>query len=62
MRLHSSLIEKLIRVYSTYGGHREEKKLREELLKLDVSTYSRESGEKILVETAELQKAATKLT
>lgn len=58
MKLHSTLIEKLVRVYHTYGGHREEKKLREELAKLDVSVYTRESGQQILVEAEALKKAS----
>lgn len=58
MRLHKTLVDKLIRVYTTYGGHREEKKLREELAKLDVAIYRRESGEQILVEAEELKKAS----
>lgn len=56
MKLHHTLIERLIRVYTTFGGYRDEHKLREELAKLDLSEYTRQSGDTILVETAELQK------
>lgn len=55
MRLHGSVIEKLLRVYETYGGHRNETKLRNALDEIDLSEYERQStGEKILVLTEEL--------
>lgn len=56
MRLHSTLIEKLVRVFTTYGGHKDEKKLREELSKIDIGTYTRMSGETILVDSSDLTK------
>lgn len=56
MKAHGTLIEKLVRIYSTYGGHREDIKLRAELANLDLSVYTRENGQTILVETAELNK------
>ena len=56
MKMHGTLIERLLKLYSAYGGHREDTKLREELMKLDVVEYERQTGEKILVEAAELRK------
>jgi hypothetical protein len=59
MKLHYTLVDKLVKIYSTYGGHREEVKLREELAKLNVIIYERQTGEKILVEEADLRKAVS---
>lgn len=56
MKLHSTLIDRFIRVFTTYGGHKDEKKLREELSRIDIGTYTRSSGETILVEASELSK------
>tara|TARA_B100000214_G_C23902708_1_gene597308 strand:+ start:112 stop:306 length:195 start_codon:yes stop_codon:yes gene_type:complete len=44
MKLHPTVVEKLIRVYTTYGGHREETKLRSELLRLDLTSYTQQAG------------------
>jgi len=58
MKLHSSVVEQLIRLYATYGGHREELKLKNELSKVDLSVYEQQTGEKqlVLVLTEELQR------
>ena len=60
MKLHHTLVEKLVRIYTTYGGYREEHRLRDALGKLDLSEYQRQSGETILVETSELKKQTGK--
>lgn len=57
MKLHSTVIEKLINIYETYGGHRNEARLKSELLRLDLSEYARQNGEKILVTTEDLDRA-----
>ena len=57
MRLHDTVIERLIRLCDNYGGHREQIKLREELNKIDLSEYTQNSGSTVLVLTDELQKA-----
>lgn len=57
MRLHDTVVEKLIRLCDNYGGHREQTKLREEISKLDLSEYSQNSGNKVLVLTEQLQRA-----
>ena len=59
MRLHISTIEKLIRTYENYGGHRNEQKLKSALAELDFSEYERGSGEKILVLTEDLVREQT---
>ena len=58
MKLHSTVIEKLLRIYSTYGGFREEHRLQAELEKLDLSEYNRQTGpkDKILVLTEDFVK------
>ena len=56
MRLHITAIEKLLRAYDTYGGHRGEKKLRNALEQLDFSTYERENGETIRVDSSDLSR------
>jgi len=43
MKLHSTVVDKLLKIYDIYGGHREEVKLREELLKLDVAMYEQQN-------------------
>ena len=45
MRLHVSVIEKLIQIYMNYGGFKDERKLREQLLHLDFTPYARQSTE-----------------
>ena len=59
MKLHQSLVDKLVRVFTTYGGYREETRLKNELANLDISVYERATGESILVETQELKKKTT---
>ena len=58
MKLHASVIEQLIRLYATYGGHREETRLKNELSKVDLSIYEQQTGDKqsVLVLTEELQR------
>ena len=57
MHLHQTVIEKLIKLCDNYGGHREQKKLRAELLKLELSEYTQTSGHKVLVLSEELERA-----
>ena len=57
MYLHQTVIEKLIKLCDNYGGHREQKKLRSELSKLNLSEYVLTSGNKVLVLSDELEKA-----
>ena len=60
MKLHYTLVEKLISVYQQYGGHREEKKLREELQKLNISVYQQQSSKEVAVLTEDLKKHTRK--
>ena len=54
MKLHETLIERIISLSETYGGHRNERRLKEELKKLNISVYVRQTGarrgEQVLVD------------
>lgn len=54
MKLHATVIDKIVHLYETYGGHRNESKLRSMVAELDLSEYERQSGEKVLVMTDQL--------
>ncbi len=57
MKLHATTIERLARVFSVYGGHREEWRLKHELSKIDLTVYSQQStGQDVLVPTDEIKK------
>ena len=43
MRLHGTALDELIRIFTTYGGHREESKLLEVLAKIDFTVYEQQS-------------------
>ena len=51
MKLHNTLVEHLIKIFEINSGWPEQRKLREALASLKVSTYKRNSGEEVLVET-----------
>tara|TARA_Y100000592_G_C5394560_1_gene279928 strand:+ start:750 stop:929 length:180 start_codon:yes stop_codon:yes gene_type:complete len=57
MKLHHSVVERLLKIYDTYGGYRENTRLKKELVELDLSVYQQQTGDKnqILVETSDLQ-------
>ena len=46
MQLHPTVIEKLIRIYTNYGGYREENRLRTELQNLSLTEYTQQTGQK----------------
>ena len=56
MKLHPTLIEKLITTFQVYAGWRDEKKLRKALADLDIATYTQQNGNQILVDSEELEK------
>jgi len=50
MILHETAITTLIRIFTTYGGHRSEHRLKQELAKLQMETYEQQStGKTVLV-------------
>jgi len=51
MKLHSTLVEQLIKLFEINSGWPEQRKLREVLSELNVSTYKRANGSEVLVET-----------
>lgn len=52
MKIHKSVIEKILYLYQTYGGYENDQKLRAQLEKIDLTPYERkDSGETILVQT-----------
>jgi hypothetical protein len=58
MRLHNSVIEKLLYIVQNYGGHEHDTKLRAKLQELDLTPYERRAGtqEVILVLTEDYMK------
>lgn len=59
MKLHQSVIEKLVYYYKTYGGYKDERKLHEILNSLDLTVYERKTTanqEMILVLTEDYVK------
>lgn len=58
MRLHPTTVKRLVKIYETYGGHREESKLLKELTRLDLSVYHQQTTDNdVLVCTDELNEA-----
>ena len=62
MKLHHTLVEKLINVYEINSGWREQKKLRDALTNLDLSVYQQQNGQEILVLTEELEREKRNIT
>jgi hypothetical protein len=60
MKLHTTLVETLIKTYEVNSGWTEEKKLREVLKRLDVTVYKQTDGTEVLVSTKELQEQVRK--
>jgi len=58
MKLHNTVIEKLIKIYTTYGGYPEERKLRKALQEVNLDSYDQQTGSKqtVLVLTEDLRK------
>ena len=56
MKMHQTLIDKLIQVYEVNSGWPEQKKLREALAKLNLAVYKQQSGAEVLVDADELAK------
>lgn len=60
MKLHSSVIDKLLRIYELHGGRRDNVKLLAELNVLDVSVYKQKTNdnkEEFVVLTETIQQA-----
>ena len=46
MKMHPTVIERLLNIYDRYGGYRENTKLRQRLVELDLDIYQQQTGEK----------------
>ena len=57
MRLHETMVQKLLKVYEVNSGWTEEKKLLTALRSIDISVYTQTDGNKVLVPTEQLQAA-----
>ena len=54
MKLHETLVQKLLKVYEVYSGWTEEKRLVAALRNLDITVYKQQNGNEVLVSTEEL--------
>ena len=46
LKLHNTVIEKLIKIYTNYGGYREEHRLKDALQRLELTEYTQKTGHK----------------
>jgi len=58
MKLHNTTIEKLIKIYTTYGGYPEERKLRQALQEVNLDSYEQQTGNRqtVLVLSEDLKR------
>ena len=56
MKLHSTLIEKLVKIMEVNSGWTGETKLKIALERLNIAVYTQESGKDVLVDADELAK------
>lgn len=58
MKLHHTVVTKLIDICQNYGGYSQETKLREQLNTVDLSIYEQksDSSEKVLVMTEDFER------
>lgn len=57
MKLHETMVQKLVKVYEVNSGWTEEHKLITALRNLDLSIYTQSNGNQVLVPTEQLQAA-----
>ena len=55
MKLHNTLIDKLLKIYEINSGWKEEWKLKQALQKLDLTVYKQATGQEVLVDTQQLE-------
>ena len=58
MKLHPTVIDKLVYLFENYGGHVNNAKLRQQLNSLDLTPYEKKTGDQqvILVLTEDMMK------
>ena len=62
MKLHGTLVDRLIQVFTTYGGWQGEKRLYEELGKLNLAVYTQQStGLEVIVDADLLEKLVNEM-
>lgn len=54
MKLHQTLVEKLIVLFEVNSGWPEQRRLKEALTKLDLTVYKQKNGTEVLVSTKQL--------
>tara|TARA_B100000242_G_scaffold259258_1_gene203989 strand:+ start:451 stop:648 length:198 start_codon:yes stop_codon:yes gene_type:complete len=59
MKLHPTLIEKLVKIMEVNSGWTGESKLKNALAQLDVAIYKRQDGTEVLVDAEELRRYAS---
>ena len=59
MKLHPTLIEKLVKIMEVNSGWTGESKLKNALAELNVAIYKRQDGTEVLVDAEELRRYAT---
>jgi hypothetical protein len=59
MKLHPTLIEKLVKIMEVNSGWTGESKLKNALAQLDVAVYKRQDGIEVLVDAEELRRHAS---
>tara|TARA_A100001015_G_C14996216_1_gene716330 strand:+ start:1130 stop:1315 length:186 start_codon:yes stop_codon:yes gene_type:complete len=57
MKLHETLIEKLVKCMEVNSGWQDEKKLKKALAAMNIEIYIQQSGQKVLVDGDDLAKA-----
>ena len=58
MKLHQSVVNKVLRIYELHGGRKDNKKLTQALIDLDLSEYTQKENPKketFLVQTEDLE-------
>ena len=62
MKLHPSVIDKLVYLFENYGGHVNNLKLRQQLAGLDLTPYEKKTGDQqvILVLTEDMMRQLKK--
>lgn len=60
MKLHQTLVEKLIVLFEVNSGWPEQRKLKEALTKLDLTVYKQSNGNEVLVSTKQLKENLNK--
>tara|TARA_R110001592_G_scaffold361584_3_gene672627 strand:+ start:7760 stop:7951 length:192 start_codon:yes stop_codon:yes gene_type:complete len=54
MKLHNTLINKLVKVMEINSGWRDEKKLKAALAALNIAVYTQQTGQEVLVDAVEM--------